>query len=83
MYFRKDYMGRKGGMASLPSCYFRWDLYSFHNAFDNVTRVPAPPPRPHAQEKESCITVKKGNTNYFSFHLELKRANFEEYCLHK
>ncbi|CAA0393741.1 unnamed protein product [Arabidopsis thaliana] len=62
MYFRKDYMGRKGGMASLPSCYFRWDLYSFHNAFDNVTRVPAPPPRPHAQEKESCITVKKGKS---------------------
>ncbi|XP_020877653.1 LOW QUALITY PROTEIN: cysteine-rich receptor-like protein kinase 40 [Arabidopsis lyrata subsp. lyrata] len=62
MYFRKDYMGRKGGMASLPSCYFRWDLYAFHNAFDNVTRVPAPPPRPQSQEKQSCITEKKGKS---------------------
>ncbi|EOA20131.1 hypothetical protein CARUB_v10000419mg [Capsella rubella] len=61
-YYRKDYQERKGGMSSLPSCFFRWDLYSFHSrAFDNVTRIPAPP-RPPAQEKESCITKKKGRS---------------------
>ncbi|EOA20149.1 hypothetical protein CARUB_v10000440mg [Capsella rubella] len=60
MYYRQDYQVRKGGMASLPSCYFRWDLYSFQSdAFDNVTRIPGPP----AQEKGSCITEKKGKTN--------------------
>lgn len=61
-YYRKDYPGRHGGMASFPSCFFRWDLYPFHGAFDNVTTVPAPP-RPQAQEKESSITHKKGKTN--------------------
>ncbi|CAN8237956.1 unnamed protein product [Cochlearia groenlandica] len=60
-YFRKDYRGRDGGMASNPSCYFRWDLYAFHGAFDNVTRVPATP-RPQVQEKESFVTYKKGSS---------------------
>ncbi|EOA22246.1 hypothetical protein CARUB_v10002832mg [Capsella rubella] len=58
MYYRKDYQGRRGGMSSLPSCFFRWDQHSFHNAFDNVTGIPAPP-RPPAQEKESSKTDTK------------------------
>ncbi|KAL1196355.1 Cysteine-rich receptor-like protein kinase 40 [Cardamine amara subsp. amara] len=60
-YYRKDNPGRCGGMASFPSCFFRWDLYPFHGAFDNVTRVPAPP-RPQVQEKESTLTNKKGRS---------------------
>ncbi|CAA7054331.1 unnamed protein product [Microthlaspi erraticum] len=58
-YYRKKYRGRQGGMASFPSCFFRWDLHDFHSAFDNVTRVPAPP-RPQATDKDNSITEKKG-----------------------
>ncbi|XP_020877650.1 cysteine-rich receptor-like protein kinase 37 isoform X3 [Arabidopsis lyrata subsp. lyrata] len=43
--FQKQYWGRQGGGISRPSCYFRWDLYPFYRAFENVTRVPAPPPQ--------------------------------------
>ncbi|KAJ4906175.1 putative cysteine-rich receptor-like protein kinase 39 [Raphanus sativus] len=60
-YFREQFRGRTGGMATFPSCYFRWDLYTFHGAFLNVTRVPALP-RPPPQEKESSIPHKKGRS---------------------
>ncbi|KAF8093022.1 hypothetical protein N665_0393s0022 [Sinapis alba] len=49
-YFRQQFRGRAGGMASFPSCLFMWD---------NVTSVPALP-RPQAQEKKSSIPEKKG-----------------------
>ncbi|KAG2331406.1 hypothetical protein Bca52824_002586 [Brassica carinata] len=58
-YFREQFRGRKGGMASLPSCLFRWDLDSFHSAFGNVTRFPVIH-RPQAPEKGSSIPDKKG-----------------------
>ncbi|KAF8082451.1 hypothetical protein N665_0825s0013 [Sinapis alba] len=57
--FRERFRGRQGGMISRPSCFFRWDLFSFHGAFDNVTKVLALP-RPQAQENGSSITDKKG-----------------------
>ncbi|XP_019089409.1 PREDICTED: cysteine-rich receptor-like protein kinase 40 [Camelina sativa] len=63
IYFRTQYLGREGGMASFPSCFFRWDIYAFHGAFDDITRVPAPPPGPHVQEKENSKTDKKCETN--------------------
>ncbi|XP_010432744.1 PREDICTED: putative cysteine-rich receptor-like protein kinase 39 [Camelina sativa] len=56
--FKKWYWGRQGGEVNLPSCFFRWDLYPFHGAFGNLTRVPAPP-RPPVQEKERCIAGRK------------------------
>ncbi|XP_010422275.1 PREDICTED: putative cysteine-rich receptor-like protein kinase 39 isoform X2 [Camelina sativa] len=59
--FRKEVWGRQGGEVYRPSCFFRWDTHDFHGAFDNVTRVPAPP-RPPAQEKKSSITDEKGKT---------------------
>lgn len=62
MFFRKQYLGREGGMASLPSCFFRWDIYPFHGAFDDLTRVLAPP-RPLVQEKENSQTHKRGKAN--------------------
>ncbi|XP_024009812.1 cysteine-rich receptor-like protein kinase 40 isoform X3 [Eutrema salsugineum] len=64
-FYRRQYRGRQGGMASFPSCFFRWDLYTFHGAFDNVTRVPAPP-RPHAPEMGSSITDKKGRSIWYT-----------------
>ncbi|KAF8082449.1 hypothetical protein N665_0825s0011 [Sinapis alba] len=55
-YFREQFRGRRGGTVSVPSCFFRWDLSSFLNAFDNVIKVPALP-RPQAHEK--CSTPDK------------------------
>ncbi|KAJ4905723.1 putative cysteine-rich receptor-like protein kinase 39 [Raphanus sativus] len=60
-YFREQFPGRTGGMVSRPSCLFRWDLFSFHGVFDNVTRVLALP-RPQPQEKGSSIPDKKGRS---------------------
>ncbi|KAL1196353.1 Cysteine-rich receptor-like protein kinase 37 [Cardamine amara subsp. amara] len=44
--FQRQYWGRQGGGISRPSCYFRWDIYPFYKAFDNVARVLVPPPQP-------------------------------------
>ncbi|KAG2312171.1 hypothetical protein Bca52824_023728 [Brassica carinata] len=64
--FKNQFSGRQGGEVNRPSCFFRWDFYTFHGAFGNVTRVPAPP-RPPAQEKESSATNKKGISNELIF----------------
>ncbi|EOA19367.1 hypothetical protein CARUB_v10000414mg [Capsella rubella] len=56
--FKEQVWGRQGGGVNYPSCFFRWNLYPFYGAFDNLTSVPAPP-RPPAQKKESSITDKK------------------------
>ncbi|KAL0845588.1 hypothetical protein Bca101_018834 [Brassica carinata] len=61
-YFREQFRGRTGGMVSFPSCFLRWDLYTFQGAFVNLTRVPALPRPPPAQEKESSIPDKKGRS---------------------
>ncbi|WZY82910.1 hypothetical protein YC2023_029294 [Brassica napus] len=64
-YFREQFPGRTVGMATFPSCFFRWDLFSFYGAFLNVTRVPALP-RPQDQEKGSSIPDKKvGGAEYY------------------
>ncbi|KAF2580526.1 hypothetical protein F2Q68_00002387 [Brassica cretica] len=63
-YFREQFRGRTGGMVSLPSCFFRWDLFSFHGVFDNVTRFSALP-RPQPQEKGSSIPNKKGRSMHW------------------
>lgn len=41
--FQRQFWGRQGGGVGRPSCYFRWDLFEFYKAFDNATRVLAPP----------------------------------------
>ncbi|KAG2276168.1 hypothetical protein Bca52824_058723 [Brassica carinata] len=66
-YFKKQFWGRQGGEVSRPSCVFRWDLYAFHGAFDNVTRVPAPP-GPQAQANGTFITDKKDNKTYYYYY---------------
>ncbi|CAG7862533.1 unnamed protein product [Brassica rapa] len=35
--------GKQGGAVIRPSCFFRWDLYPYAGAFDNVTFPPARP----------------------------------------
>ncbi|KAF8049913.1 hypothetical protein N665_2091s0003 [Sinapis alba] len=64
-YFKKEFWGRQGGEVSRPSCAFRWDLYAFHGAFENVTRLPAPP-GPQAQANGTFITDKKGRSIRYS-----------------
>ncbi|XP_018455030.1 putative cysteine-rich receptor-like protein kinase 39 [Raphanus sativus] len=66
-YFKKQFWGRQGGEVSRPSCVFRWDLYAFHGAFDNITRVPLLPggqtqSQAHPPSKESSIKDKKGRS---------------------
>ncbi|KAG2240444.1 hypothetical protein Bca52824_090762 [Brassica carinata] len=34
---------KQGGVVMRPSCFFRWDLYTYSKAFDNIT-VASPPP---------------------------------------
>ncbi|EOA22331.1 hypothetical protein CARUB_v10002938mg [Capsella rubella] len=51
---------RVGGTVSRPSCYFRWDLYSFVGAFNNLERVPAPPRPPQPPQPAERSRVKKG-----------------------
>lgn len=36
---------KRGGVVMRPSCFLRWDLYTYSNAFDNLT-VASPPPEP-------------------------------------
>ncbi|KAG2331412.1 hypothetical protein Bca52824_002592 [Brassica carinata] len=60
-YFREQFRGKTGGMASFPSCLFRWDLYPFQVAFGDVTRVPALS-LPQAPEKGRFIPDKKGRS---------------------
>ncbi|CAA7037129.1 unnamed protein product [Microthlaspi erraticum] len=44
-----DYQGccglKQGGVVMQPSCYLRWELYTYFNAFGNI-RVASPPPQP-------------------------------------
>ncbi|KAJ0264894.1 Cysteine-rich receptor-like protein kinase 40 [Hirschfeldia incana] len=64
-YFKKQFWGRRGGEVGRPSCVFRWDLYAFHGAFNNITRVPLiPGGQGQAQppSKESSIKDKKGRS---------------------
>ncbi|KAL1196352.1 Cysteine-rich receptor-like protein kinase 36 [Cardamine amara subsp. amara] len=45
-YNQENNRGRVGGTVARPSCYFRWDLYHFAGAFDNLTSFSAPPRPP-------------------------------------
>uniref|UniRef100_A0A1J3I947 Cysteine-rich receptor-like protein kinase 37 n=2 Tax=Noccaea caerulescens TaxID=107243 RepID=A0A1J3I947_NOCCA len=57
--FQRQFWGRQGGGVGRPSCYFRWDLFPFYKAFDNVTRVLAPP-LPPPTEVSSTTTLHCG-----------------------
>lgn len=37
---------KQGGVVMRPSCFFRWDLYTYSKAFDNITVGSPPPPLP-------------------------------------
>lgn len=54
-YNLEEYWGRVGSTIAVPSCYFRWDLYSFVGAFENLIRVSAPPrpPQPFQEDAQT------------------------------
>ncbi|KAL0712807.1 hypothetical protein Bca4012_019785 [Brassica carinata] len=56
-YNQEENQKRKGGTVARPSCYFRWDDYTFAGAFVNLERVAAPPG--HHQHLEDS-PVKRG-----------------------
>ncbi|EFH48859.1 predicted protein, partial [Arabidopsis lyrata subsp. lyrata] len=35
--------GKQGGAVIRPSCFFRWDVYPYAGAFENITLLPSPP----------------------------------------
>ncbi|CAA7054336.1 unnamed protein product [Microthlaspi erraticum] len=51
-YNQEHNSDRVGGTIARPSCFFRWDLYHFVGAFDNLERVSAPP-RPPPEDKQT------------------------------
>ncbi|CAN8230897.1 unnamed protein product [Cochlearia groenlandica] len=38
--------GKQGGIISRPSCFFRWEVYPFKGAFDQINLQRSPPPSP-------------------------------------
>ncbi|KAF8077174.1 hypothetical protein N665_1058s0011 [Sinapis alba] len=53
--FLTIYWGSQGGRCQLPSCFFRWDLYSFPGSSENMTRVSMISP---------ASTTPQGDTGY-------------------
>ncbi|XP_010529578.1 PREDICTED: putative cysteine-rich receptor-like protein kinase 35 [Tarenaya hassleriana] len=54
--------GKQGGVVSRPSCYFRWDLYPYSKAFENITSASPPPPSlpsPPPSPRFNANTTKK------------------------
>ncbi|CAN6879251.1 unnamed protein product [Brassica oleracea] len=59
----KDYLSccglKQGVLVMRPSCLFRWELYPFFKAFDNISVASPPPPplaaRPPAVDQASTI----------------------------
>ncbi|WZZ87967.1 hypothetical protein YC2023_116546 [Brassica napus] len=71
-YFKKQFWGRQGGEVSRPSGVFRWDLYAFHGAFDNITRVPVLPGGQGQAQPPSKDSSIKGNKEYSDGQLMLR-----------
>ncbi|XP_010529593.1 PREDICTED: cysteine-rich receptor-like protein kinase 11 [Tarenaya hassleriana] len=54
--------GKQGGVVARPSCFFRWDLYPYSRAFENITSTSPPPPSlppPPPSARFNANTTKK------------------------
>ncbi|EOA16238.1 hypothetical protein CARUB_v10004380mg [Capsella rubella] len=58
--------GNQGGVARRPSCFFRWDLYPFLGAFDNITSA-APPPQPPTGDEDAGDDISVTHSLQFDF----------------
>ncbi|CAN8246452.1 unnamed protein product [Cochlearia groenlandica] len=54
--------GKQGGAVIRPSCFFRWDLYPYAGAFDNVTFPPPPAPPQSLPQPPLSLTPDRANT---------------------
>ncbi|XP_010433929.1 PREDICTED: cysteine-rich receptor-like protein kinase 11 [Camelina sativa] len=50
---------RQGGVVMRPSCFLRWDLYTYSKAFDKIT-VASPPSEPAGDQNNSTDNDNKG-----------------------
>ncbi|XP_010439191.1 PREDICTED: cysteine-rich receptor-like protein kinase 11 [Camelina sativa] len=52
--------GNQGSVVLRPSCFFRWELYPFFGAFDNITLKTAPPPQPSTGDRDDGDSLSVG-----------------------
>lgn len=60
-YYKKLFHGKRGTIILRPSCFFRWELYNFSGAFDNINgqHPPSlPPPKSPSVANLTNITKK-------------------------
>lgn len=58
--YKSSCRGKQGGWVSRPSCYFRWEMYSFSEAFDTIT---LPPPSLTPPASDGATTTGKGKAS--------------------
>ncbi|KAL1201607.1 Cysteine-rich receptor-like protein kinase 17 [Cardamine amara subsp. amara] len=60
-YYNTRYHGKKGGIILLPSCFFRWELYTFSGAFDGINGIfPPTPSLPRSPPPSKTPSVANG-----------------------
>ncbi|XP_019057215.1 PREDICTED: putative cysteine-rich receptor-like protein kinase 35 isoform X2 [Tarenaya hassleriana] len=52
--------GKQGGVVRRPSCFFRWDLYPFVGAFDDISSAPPPQPTASPSDKKDDESLSTG-----------------------
>ncbi|XP_010540909.1 PREDICTED: cysteine-rich receptor-like protein kinase 11 [Tarenaya hassleriana] len=52
--------GKLGGAVMKPSCFFRWDLYPYSGAFDNIALAPPPPSNQADRSKKDNGMISTG-----------------------
>ncbi|EOA16151.1 hypothetical protein CARUB_v10004289mg [Capsella rubella] len=55
-YYKTFYHGKRGSIIWRPSCFFRWEFYSFSGAFDDIDAIRSPPPSPPSVPSQTNIT---------------------------
>lgn len=43
-YYKTGFHGKRGSIILRPSCFYRWEMYTFSGAFDSIRPVLSPPP---------------------------------------
>ncbi|KAJ4869458.1 cysteine-rich receptor-like protein kinase 17 [Raphanus sativus] len=61
-YYKKLFHGKRGTIILRPSCFFRWELYNFSGAFDNINgqHPPSLPPPKSPSVANLTNIAKKG-----------------------
>lgn len=68
-YYKELHHGKSGGIVRRPSCFLRWELYTFSGVFDHI-RMPTPssPPQPSPWPSKTPFVVtnmpKKGKSSW-------------------